>query len=203
MSISFYYMRHAQSEANKAAIMCGGGIDTPLSDNGLEQVKYVRDVLLENPLKTPPCTIIHTGMRRTLKTASIVNQALNLSMVAMPHLKEHEVGAWEGKPWHEIDCLFLDRQDPPNGEKYIHFQKRILSAMGRVFDQFHTPFIVAHGGVFKAFQDGYGVPQPSVMNNAVIYYLEYDPILNPFKWHIQEVCAPCPSILEKQLSENV
>ena len=188
-------MRHAQSEANQAEIMCGGGVDTPLSNNGISQAEYVGKFLQKNPLKYTPCHIIHTGMKRTHHTASIINKALNCKMTEEILLKEHLVGEWEGKTWTDIDALFLNKQDPPSGEAYIDFQNRILKGFDNIFNQYDMPFIVAHGGVFKAFQDRHGVKNPIVMPNATIYFMEYDSLLSPFKWHLHEICAPSLSYI--------
>ena len=120
---NFYFIRHAQSEANKAGIMCGGGVDTPLSDHGHAQAHQAYNILRQIDFPVKPDRLIHTGMKRTRATADILNQSLNLPLYQEERLKEHCVGQWEGKPWHEIEHDFVHFVDPPKGENTAYFQK--------------------------------------------------------------------------------
>ena len=104
---SFYFIRHAQSEANKAGIICGGGVDTPLSQEGIKQAEQARENLANINLPIIPDVMVHSGLSRTRHTAEIINQSLNLPMVEESTIKEHYVGQWEGCDWSEVSPDYI------------------------------------------------------------------------------------------------
>ena len=145
---NFYFIRHAQSEANKAEIMCGGGVDTPLSDEGVAQAEAARDVLQQADLPLKPTHLIHSGMLRTEKTATLINGALSLPMLKEHALREHEVGLWEGMKWDDIAHDFTHAVDPPNGETHAAFAARVKQGFETSLQLYDVPFfqhMVAYG----------------------------------------------------------
>ena len=187
MSKNFYFIRHAQSEANQAQIMCGGGVDTPLSAIGRIQAFAIKDILKAKPLNPVPDSVIHSDMIRTRDTASILNEALGLTLHSVPNLKEHYVGAWEGVAWENIAQHYQTLQDPPMGETFKDFSKRIRSCFDIIFTQFSCPFIVAHGGVWQAFLISFGKKCDFLPKNADPYFFEYIPNSTEFPWRILHV----------------
>lgn len=184
MSKNFYFIRHAQSEANQAQIMCGGGVDTPLSFNGRTQASAIKDIFKTHPLTPTPDIVIHSGMIRTRDTASILNETLKLNLHSVPDLKEHCVGAWEGVSWASIAPHYQTLQDPPMGETFKDFGIRIRTSFESIFTQFSCPFIVAHGGVWQALLNSFGKKCDFLPNNADPYFFEYRSDSTDFPWRI-------------------
>lgn len=175
MSKNFYFIRHAQSVSNSEEIMCGGTVDTPLTVLGQKQAKEAQEKLEKITWKKKPKILIHSNMQRTIETASIVNQALELEIHAYPKLREHEFGEWAGKRWAEVGDDFLLGKNPPNGEAFEDFVSRVRTSFDEILNEHDTPFIVAHGGVWRAWIYSMAQKFPQLhIDNAEIYYFEYD-----------------------------
>ena len=58
---AFYLIRHGESEANKAQIAAGGGIDSPLTEKGQQQAKDLAPLIAS--LEVQP-TVIRSAMQR-------------------------------------------------------------------------------------------------------------------------------------------
>lgn len=179
----FYFMRHAQTEANLAQIMCGGGVDTPLTSFGIEQAHKAQEIFLSHHDNIPANIIIHSDMKRTRKTARILNQKLNLPVITDTNLKEHVVGDWEGKSWTEILEDYTNFSDPPNGETFASFKYRVKNAFDTALFNHKIPLIVAHGGVWRAFINNYNIIPKIHPENAQIYFFEYSH-QHDFAWNI-------------------
>jgi probable phosphoglycerate mutase len=180
----FYFIRHAQTEANLAQIMCGGGVDTPLTPLGIEQAHKAQDIFLSHHITTPAEAIIHSDMKRTRKTAQIINQNIHLPTFSDPNIKEHIVGDWEGKSWTDILESYTQFADPPNGETFADFKTRVRMGIDTALNNHTIPLIVAHGGVWRAFLHSYAIIPTMHPNNAELYFFEHANQNNPFAWHI-------------------
>jgi len=183
----FYFIRHAQTEANAAQIMCGGGVDTPLTSLGIEQAHKAQEILKQHHAQNPVSQIIHSDMKRTRKTAQILNDPFNLSMIPDSNIKEHIVGNWEGLSWVEIQRDYIDVVDPPAGEPFLTFQQRIHKAFNAHLQHINMPLFVAHGGVWRGLIASYGLTASIHPNNAELYFFKKkkDPIDNNlFPWDI-------------------
>lgn len=170
---SFYFIRHAQTEANLAQIMCGGGVDTPLTPLGIEQAHKAQEVFLSHHITLPAQAIIHSDMKRTHKTALIINQTLNLPIIADTNLKEHVVGDWEGQSWQNIFKDYANFSDPPNGETFSDFKLRVRLGFDNALNNTVTPLIVAHGGVWRGFLHSHKIISNIHPNNATLYFFEH------------------------------
>ncbi|MFT6084756.1 MAG: putative phosphoglycerate mutase [Alphaproteobacteria bacterium] len=186
---NFYFIRHAQTEANFAQIMCGGGVDTPLTALGIEQAHKAQEILHTHHEKTPIHVLINSDMQRTRKTSAILNEVLNLPIIKDSSLKEHVVGDWEGKSWITIAKEYTNMSDPPNGEPFADFKHRIYTAMHHHLKTTTIPLFVAHGGVWRAFMTSYNITIDTHPDNAQLYYFEVHDNNTAFPWtiyHCQE-----------------
>jgi probable phosphoglycerate mutase len=183
---NFYFIRHAETEANAAQIMCGGGVDTPLTQLGIEQANKAQEILLTYHQNQPISHIIHSDMKRTRKTAKILNHSLNLLTIGDTNLKEHIVGDWEGVSWAEISDAYIHNPNPPNGEPFEIFKKRIHDCMIYYLgnNDIMTPLFVAHGGVWRAFIHAYNIMPKSHPNNAELFYFEFLNNQDYFPWDV-------------------
>lgn len=183
----FYMLRHGESEANAARITAGGGLDSPLNETGRAQAAALAAVICMLPVK--PDIVYHSNMRRARETAEIVNASLKLEIRPAPDLREHEVGAWEGQPWEEIFPLILNRTEPPGGESFHVFGKRIQRVMEDICAQNHRlPLLVAHGGVFHAIGRLYSHEIGSI-RNCHLHYFEPHPTHGHFPWRVSHFDA--------------
>ncbi|TAH33800.1 MAG: histidine phosphatase family protein [Alphaproteobacteria bacterium] len=201
---SFYYIRHGQSESNAARIMAGCGIDTPLTEMGRQQARDAAQVLARLDIK--PQYICYSPLLRAAETAEIINDVLDLPMMAIADLREHFVGDWEGMPWEVVAKLWEDGGDPPNGETFDDFYLRVKSAMQSALVQ-PAPLVVAHGGVWQAIKSLYAPANYFELDNAVPHHFEPVPehAMYPWRIHKLSLCAVSGDLLreEKEFSKKI
>ncbi len=185
----FYFVRHGQSEANAAQIMCGGGVDTPLTALGRTQAQQA--ALQAIGLSPKPSVIISSTMVRARDTAAALAQQLKMPLHDTVHnLREHDVGDLEGMPYHEAPDVFgHDAIDPPNGETRVQFDSRVGTALANILHAHHHPMIVAHGGVAWAFARVHGIKPINHAENACIYYFTPSTTTHT-PWQVQVIGRP-------------
>lgn len=184
---SFYMLRHGETTANAARIAAGGQLDAPLNDNGIKQAKTLASLI--DQLEVKPRVIYHSDMQRARDTATFVNKNLKLEMFERHDLREHDLGEWDGQPWHEVLPLLENKQTPKNGESEIQFATRIQSSITEILEitskpEDNTPpMIVAHGGLFHAlgFLYEYGI---SPVQNCHLHHFEPHPENALFPWRV-------------------
>ena len=185
----FYIVRHGESEANVRRVAAGGGLDSPLTDNGINQAKTLASVIHHLPIK--PSRVYHSPQIRAKHTAQYINEKLQLDMVEIHDLKEHMFGDWENVVWETIRHLADKGESPPNGETYDDFATRIARTLHQIFQEEHAapPILVAHGGVFRSLGRLYNVHIEHV-NNCALYHFNPAPDKADFPWEITSH-SPC------------
>lgn len=181
---SFYFVRHGESEANKLKIMCGGGSDTPLTEQGRLQTHEARRILGMLDDEEGPQVICHSDLSRTKETAQLLNKEMQLFSVSMPGLREHCMGKWEGRAWHEVVPKLENKVDPENGESFADFNKRIFSVITDILNTYSLPLIVAHGGFWHALASLYGYKAKEWPVNARLYLFRAAENPEGFPWQI-------------------
>ncbi|HPQ51407.1 MAG: histidine phosphatase family protein [Alphaproteobacteria bacterium] len=180
----FYLLRHGESEYNRLEIAAGGGVDTPLTEDGRAQAQALAAVLYH--LLVKPSAIYHSHQSRARDTAYIVNEVLGLPIQECPNIHEHEFGDWEGISWPQLQDNFSAGLEPPNGETKNGFAQRVRRGLYPVLEKDHDapPLIVAHGGVFRAFGLLYGVDLRRI-GNCELRLFEPDPSQTRFPWKMR------------------
>jgi len=185
----FYLVRHGESEANVRKVAAGGGLDSPLTENGILQAKTLASVIHHLPVK--PSRVYHSPQIRAKHTAQYLNQSLKLDMVEMGDLKEHIFGDWENVVWETLRPLAEQGHNPPNGETYDAFAQRVGRVINFIFREHHDapPILVAHGGLFRSIGRLYNVRLESV-SNCALYHFQPDTANTSFPWKITSY-TPC------------
>jgi broad specificity phosphatase PhoE len=144
-------LRHGQTEMSAERRFAGRG-DIPLTSAGLEQAAAVAarladrgriDVVLASPL------------RRALRTAEIVADAVGVPLAVEPDLVETDFGDWEGLTFGEVLARWPDEMAawqadvtaaPPGGESFAAVAKRVDVALDRLLTERsgQTVVIVSH-----------------------------------------------------------
>lgn len=185
----FYIVRHGESEANVRQVMAGGDLDSPLTDNGINQAQALAASIHHLPER--PSRIYHSPQIRAKHTAGYINNALQLEMTEMTNLKEHVFGDWENVSWEDVWHLAKKEVDPPNGETFNDFTMRIQNAIHHIFKTDHTapPMIVAHGGVIRSIWRLYRSPIDQIPNCALYHFIPaLDKSPMPWNVHFYEPC---------------
>jgi broad specificity phosphatase PhoE len=183
--ISFYMIRHGESEANVLNRVAGGGIDTPLTPLGKAQADSLAPLM--ERLEIRPSRIFHSPLSRAAETAARINAHLNLPMTEIFDLREHMLGEWENQDWDIIRPLMKSGVKPEGGESRAEFAQRIGNTFADLFLQKMDgpPMIVAHGGTFHALADFHGFDFGHV-ENCTLHRFDPQDGEHPFPWEVWE-----------------
>ena len=162
---TIFLIRHAESEANVANDRIGG-VDAPLSPNGVEQAVRLNDYLLKHPL--PEMKEVHSSnMPRASRTAELLHLGLDClphQIMVDPRLREISRGDWESKARAETytdeirtEMAFLDMDHrAPGGESMSDTASRarewLMSLNAAIIDEhdIRTFVAVTHGVLIKS-----------------------------------------------------
>lgn len=209
----FYMIRHGETVMNAKKLCCGGGVDTPLTDDGRAQAAMVARVL--EVLDEGPTLIVNSNMSRTRETTDIVNKNARLPVVEDHDLREHMLGAWEQKPWDEIIPKLFTDEKPDGGESTPEYDLRVRGALSGHLSRHpgERLLFVVHGGTFHAILRQYRYPGASgiFIPNATLHHFDPEPghEHDPMPWRVRQmtwetdraVTAPavfCPSQLKNK-----
>jgi broad specificity phosphatase PhoE len=210
----FYMIRHGQTVANDNRILDGSKVNSPLTKTGETQASDVAPYLTK--LKLKPSEIFHSPLKRTTKTAELLNEMAELSMTVLKGLQEQFFGEWEGDPIDNFQQIFKEASkgigavNPPKGEAQKDFVDRIHNAIKDALERSSEgpPLLVTHGGAIMAFALYYGlseyVRQPK---NCELYLFEPDTKNPKTPWKISvfelkddEPVQKCASFCPEKLS---
>jgi ribonuclease H / adenosylcobalamin/alpha-ribazole phosphatase len=148
-------VRHAATVHTAAKRFSGGlGGDNPgLSDEGRAQAREVADWLA--PLGPSMEAVVASPVRRSVESAQILAERLDLPLVEEPGFAEMEFGAWDGLTFAEVGERWpgdlekwLGSLDVPagGGETFREVQDRVLAALDRVLRRYagKTVAVVSH-----------------------------------------------------------
>lgn len=194
----FYYIRHGESESNRDRIMAGSGIDKPLTEAGRAQARAAGEVLAK--LSHLPSVICYSPMLRAMETAQLINTHLNLPMIEAPDLVEHGVGEWEGMTWDEVASFWEHGMNPPGGETYPEFHRRVKKGMQTALQNPGPVLVVAHGGVWQAIKSLYAPADYFEIDNAIPHHFEPLPehALYPWRIHRLSLCTVSGGLLRDE-----
>jgi probable phosphoglycerate mutase len=163
-----YYVRHGQTTDNRDGIISGGGRDVDLSPLG-ETTAHALASLVE---RLENITSICVGpLRRTRRTAELLNSQVQRPVFIVTALKEWDVGDCTGKPESECGNLLSNwSYDPPGGESRAALRTRAQLA----WDECHAvklpgdTLIVAHSGLWRAMSRNLGLPTDELDNCRIL-----------------------------------
>lgn len=117
-----FFIRHGETDNNKASIIQGRSLDAPINEMGRMQAKAIRDALEPFDIQK----IIVSGLRRTHESVQPLAEQRNLEIEKHPELDEINFGILEGKVFTEIQDQVLEVHEqwksgnvdyaPENGE---------------------------------------------------------------------------------------
>jgi broad specificity phosphatase PhoE len=161
--VSFYYMRHGQTEWNRIG-RTQGQLDVDLNETGLAQARAAAGRLGSLGI----ATICSSPLKRALRTAEIQAEALGLPIEIVDELKECGLGEMEGRPRTDwFDDWRAGRYVPPGAETIDGFIARGLRAVNAALEHPGPVLIVAHGGIYWSIQRHAGIAATHGITNAV------------------------------------
>lgn len=148
--VTFYFVRHGESEAN-AARRFAGRTDSPLTERGREQAKAVAEALS----KVHFDRIVSSPLSRCRDTALVIARRQQLPVDLERDLVEIDVGEKTGLPFDEVRGLPEWSDDGfvawPRGESLDQVLERAHRVITRIAAENagQRVLIVGHGGVTR------------------------------------------------------
>lgn len=125
-NLVIYLMRHGLDDEK----YIGGWNNIGLTEEGIKQVEAGADFIAKNINDIN--IIYHSGLKRTIETAKIINQRLNLPTFILNDLRELNKGTLNGMELNLAKNMFpeyfpapLIDQRYPNGESLIDLYERV------------------------------------------------------------------------------
>jgi probable phosphoglycerate mutase len=143
-----FFIRHGETDNNKASIIQGRSLDASINELGLLQAKAICEAL--EPFKIQK--IVASGLRRTHETVQPLAEKRKLEIIKYPELDEIDFGVLEGKVFTEIKDQVLEVHEqwskgnvdyaPENGESPRQTFSRANSKVQEVLETSEEESIV-------------------------------------------------------------
>ena len=146
-------VRHGETDWNATGRIQGQS-DTPLNAAGYEQARRAAQRLAREPVQA----LYSSDLARAFQTATIIGQALGLTVVTSPRLRERRYGVWEGLTSAEIQARYPEQFAewrarstdfaPPQGETRSQLLARALAELQTIARRHarEVVVVVTHGG---------------------------------------------------------
>jgi len=153
MNTKVLLVRHGETEWSKDDRFTGVS-DIPLTDIGREHAQALARRL--SRFSSQITAVFSSPMKRSIETAQIIANQIDLSVQIVSELRELNYGAWEGLRREEILTQFFEEytiwasdpaiHSPPQGETGQALIKRVLPSIERLITNYagETIVIVAH-----------------------------------------------------------
>lgn len=144
-------IRHGESSWNRSRRL-QGCLDSRLSRKGRLQAQAVAARLKDIGF-TALCA---SPLGRTVETAQIIGEGLDLRVEIYDDLREIDYGEWQGQPVVKIEKYYRAwlknpvRSTPPGGESLCGFVNRVGRVLDTIARKGGTIGIITHGGVVRA-----------------------------------------------------
>jgi broad specificity phosphatase PhoE len=170
-----YFVRHGQTDWNKALRWQGGNADIQLNATGREQARAVRDWFLTEGIM--PGAILSSPMLRARTTAECIAAELELKVILEPTFREVGLGEFEGKTTDELQRLYGDKfshwlaachvEAAPGGESLEQAVGRMKPALMSHIGKVEGPLIiVAHQAILMGMKAALsGVFSPEMLSS--------------------------------------
>ena len=152
---TLYLIRHGQPEFDGGK-RCIGATDLPLSEEGREQMRQVKERLSHANIRR----IYTSPMARTRESAQIISGGY-IPVTELPELREIHMGCWENLSFWEIRERYPEEYEargkdfadfrPEGGETFRECRQRAYLAYRRILTEADGNIaIVAHAGLNRA-----------------------------------------------------
>jgi len=148
-----YLARHGEIDLGGKKRLVGQ-VDLPLSEKGRQQARLLKQALTPPPFDRIYCS----DLIRSLETARSIASPEKETFQVLPHLREINLGVWDGLEVAEIREHFPDewekreqdviRYTPPGGESFVTLADRVRPVFEGIVEKGEARvLIVGHAGV--------------------------------------------------------
>lgn len=151
-----YLVRHGETNANVEKRYCGQ-TDVDLNHKGLRDAASIAKVLKNISLDS----IVSSDLKRTLKTAELINEYHQLELELNPDFREINFGKFENLTFEEIGVKYPEEKVKMikekinynflEGESLSVLYKRVIKSFNKLLEakENENILIVSHGGVIR------------------------------------------------------
>lgn len=151
-----YLVRHGETDANVEKKYCGQ-TDVDLNHKGLRDAASIAKVLKNTTFDS----IVSSDLKRTLKTAELINAYHHLEIELIPEFREINFGKFENLTFEEIGLQYPEEKEKMikekinynflEGESLKALHKRVVGAFNKLLKEKENEdlLIVSHGGVIR------------------------------------------------------
>ncbi len=179
-----YFIRHAESEANRDRILAGR-LPVPLTDDGMADARRIADEFRDIAV---PAAIITSPLLRARQTAEAFSTVYGLDPEVEERLTEHHLGRFTGMTYDEVKGLDGYEADPlarwdwtpdGGGESYADIAVRVLSFLESLDDRSDDGplLIVTHAVTLRlvtaALENTLPVYPREFPNNGEMRFVDY------------------------------
>ena len=126
---SIYLVRHGEVY-NPHNIIYGNLPGYSLSENGILQIQNVADQLFD---KTNNPIIFSSPLERAIESAEIISSKFKTNFIIDNHLKETNIGVYEGKKFNELPVNYINENGiNPEIESAKSIRKRMLKWIDQI-----------------------------------------------------------------------
>ncbi len=149
-----FLVRHGEVEGHGEP-RYNGQQDVPLTEKGRQQYGQLVKRLRDRPVRA----VYSSDLSRCVEGAEMLAAAYGLQPVALRQFREIHAGAWEGRPWRELQERYprqwQARLDDvvhyriPGGENLLEALVRVRHALGELLmcHRGEEVVLVSHGGI--------------------------------------------------------
>lgn len=154
-----FLIRHGEASANVQGIPLGQN-DSPLTQGGKRQAEKTGRFLSDKNIQA----VCSSDLGRSVETAKIIADRLNLEVKTTPAFRELSLGEWQGLTFEELRERSIaltnemrgkgiDEKEirPPGGENTYDHRKRVMTKLEELVEKHlgEEIVIVAHSGTNK------------------------------------------------------
>ena len=129
----FYFVRHGETEWNKADRICGIS-ESPLTERGRQQAAEAGEYIKAQGLRIDE--ILFSPLGRAKETASIISGITGIPMREEKRIREHNFGKFEGTSPKDAPDFILAKQNFANdfegGESLFRVAQRVYNVLDEV-----------------------------------------------------------------------
>ncbi len=188
-TLKIHLIRHGATDANYRGQYIGCKTDLPLSPEGLNELR-----LLKDDLEYPAIERLYSSpMLRCKQTGAVLYP--DMGIVPVEDLREYDFGSFEGKTAAELeaDPNFLPWTSgkltaPPNGEDNSDFIKRLCIGLNKIVmdminDGITDAGVIMHGGAIMMLLGCTAVPRHKPVEWTADNGRGYSLLITPSLYH--------------------
>lgn len=188
-TLKIHLIRHGATDANKLGLYIGCKTDLPLSPEGLNELRAMRE-----DIDYPEIERLYSSpLLRAKQSAAVLYP--NMPIYPVENLKEYDFGDFEGKTAQELELHPEFAQwasgklsAPPNGENNTEFIKRLCIGLQQIVldmleDNIEHSAVIMHGGAIMMLLGACGVPQAKPVEWTADSGQGYSLLVTPSLYH--------------------